>query len=408
MNSTTALPMLSIIIPSRGRRDSLIRLLNSLSRQAYPADRVEVIVALDGDLDRSANAVRAIPQPWPLQVVVLKGAGRSRHQGNGAAITRNKGAAYAVGDLLVFLDDDVIPVENTLLLEHADAHGHGVAAVIGPCPPRLHEVTGMWAQQVRNWWVEQSSHIVSTSRLTFTDVLTGNLSMPRDLFSDLGGFSAMPRREDWELGYRLEKLGVRIRAAPGAAVQHDADLSLQSALDDRWREGAGDVALARLHPEILARLPLASLEWLAPRSQRVAELAISRAQIVTALVSLTRYPLAVLDRSGARREFHAVLRRAQFMAYWGGVGSAVGGLVSWRKLRDACHPVERSAPAVDLYDGAGLPELEGAAEVEVRYRGMELGRAPIIWGGLPFNHRQFTETLVKRYGHLAYGRCGSI
>ncbi len=394
-------PFLSIVIPSRGRRASLLRLLDVLRRQNYPADRTEVIVALDGDLDGSHAAVTAIRWPWPLCTVVLEAKGSSRHEGHGAAIARNRGAALASGDVLLFLDDDVIPTNDGVLMAHALGHAQGVAAVIGPCPPHLHRVDGVCAQQIRNWWTDQSERLVNAATLTFTDVLTGNLSVPRVVFSDVGGFEPMPRREDWELGYRLQRAGIALRAAPAAVVLHDADLSLQSAIEDRRREGAGDVAFARLHPQVLARLPLAGLSELGGRWQAVGRLAITSGPSTQPFLVSARGALAVLERAGMRREFSGLFRRVQFVAYWSGVGSAVGDLAGWNKLRDACRQAATPAPIFDLLGQAGLPDLDGAAEVRVSYGGVELGRAPVLWGGLPFDDRRFTETVVDRFAYLA-------
>lgn len=401
------LPSLSVVIPSRGRRESLLRLLGALALQDYPTAQVEVIVAIDGDLDGSDAAIRAERWPWPVRAVLLESPGRSLHEGNGAAVARNRGAAIAEHELLLFLDDDVIPAGTGVLLAHARAHEEQGVAVIGPCPPHLLQVDGFWAQQVRNWWIDQSERLVRNANLTFTDVLTGNLSLTRRTFAAIGGFTPMPRREDWELGYRLQRAGIGLRAAPAAAVVHDADLSLQSALEDRRREGAGDVSFATAHPEVLAQLPLAALPGLGRATRRAAELAITRNRAVGVCLLSARGALALLERSGLRREFSSLLRRAQFMSYWSGVGTAVGDLAGWRALEEAGRTAAGPAPTFDLRDDASLPTLDGAAEVRVAYGGVELGRAPVLWGGLPFDGTQFTETIVHRFAYLTIPHDGA-
>ena len=77
---------------------------------------VEIIVVVDGSTDGTAEALAAIDCPFPLRVV---------EQGNcGAASARNRGAAIAVNDIILFLDDDMI-ADPRLLDEHARLHRDG-------------------------------------------------------------------------------------------------------------------------------------------------------------------------------------------------------------------------------------------------------------------------------------------
>jgi hypothetical protein len=86
---------------------------------------------------------------------------------------------------------------------------------------------------VRNWWVDHAARLSSGLPLSFTDAGTGNLSVPRTTPLELGGFDDLPRREDWELGYRLQRAGIRVVPALGAVVTHGADLDVANSLSDR-------------------------------------------------------------------------------------------------------------------------------------------------------------------------------
>jgi len=52
------LPHVSVIIPTYNRKDSLLRTLDSLSRQTYPAECFEVIVVDDGGCDGTEVVAR--------------------------------------------------------------------------------------------------------------------------------------------------------------------------------------------------------------------------------------------------------------------------------------------------------------------------------------------------------------
>ena len=92
----------------------------------------------------------------------------------------------------------------------------------------------------------------------FVDVLSGNASMPTELFRRLGGFEekfAAHRREDYDLGVRALRAGVRAVHAPDAVARHEFRLSTRGAIAASGREGSGDALLAARWPEVVSTLP---------------------------------------------------------------------------------------------------------------------------------------------------------
>src|SRR5579859_3487825 len=106
-------PFVSIVTPTYNRRTSLDRLLGALGKQTYPADRFELVVVDDGSLDGSVEYLRSLRLPFRLRVF------EQAHAGPAAA--RNLGVARAEGRLVLFLDDDVLPLPE-LIAEHVQTH----------------------------------------------------------------------------------------------------------------------------------------------------------------------------------------------------------------------------------------------------------------------------------------------
>src|SRR5258707_10281865 len=98
--------MLSVVIPTYNRCASLRRLLDALARQTLSADRFEVIVVDDGSSDGTRELLRTLKTPYALVSI------EQPNQGPGAA--RNRGVRAASGDLILFLDDDVVPMDDLL------------------------------------------------------------------------------------------------------------------------------------------------------------------------------------------------------------------------------------------------------------------------------------------------------
>lgn len=96
-----AIPLFSVVIPTRHRNDLLAQCLDCLKPgiQTLSADQYEVIVTDDGS-NSTAEELIQHHYPW---VKWVPGAGK------GPAANRNNGARYARGKWLVFTDDDCIP-----------------------------------------------------------------------------------------------------------------------------------------------------------------------------------------------------------------------------------------------------------------------------------------------------------
>lgn len=337
------LPGVSIVIPTRGRREHVVRLLAEIEAQDYPDELVETIVVVDGDVDGTATAIRTGRWRRPVTVVVLD-APAGPGDGNGAAAARNAGADRAERELLVFLDDDLVPLGPELLRAHAAVHDGGPVLGVGPCPVDLRDAHDLFAQRLRNWWVQATVDLLRVRELGATDLLSGNLSVRREDFERLGGFAAVPRREDWELGARALAAGFAIRCAPGAgALQTVVDLSIATALADRRREGAGDVLIARRFPAYASGLPLGAWHRHTPRTEALVRAVLRRPALADRIARAARPALRACERAGARAQHAALLDRCSLASYWAGVAQAAGGEPGWDRLA-AALPLEDPAP----------------------------------------------------------------
>ena len=95
--------MLSVIIPTKDRCDVFKETLNTLMRAVEGMD-AEVIVVND-----STTPLEVEPELFVPTVKILQ------NPKSGVASARNYGAANALGDLLLFLDDDILVSKKSLL-----------------------------------------------------------------------------------------------------------------------------------------------------------------------------------------------------------------------------------------------------------------------------------------------------
>jgi GT2 family glycosyltransferase len=398
---------LSVVIPSRGRRNQLAAVLRALDDQVHPDELVEYIVVIDGDIDGSGAAVRQLELRRRVVVVVLDAPSGDRHHGNGAGFARNAGAARAIHEILLFLDDDVLPRDDRLFTNHLRRHSDGDGdhvAVVGPCVPtaqrRGHRATAHEIA-IRLWWSDHARRLATGDLLDYADFGTGNVSIRRELFERLGGFANIPRREDWEFGRRFTTGGGSIVAAADAVVFHDADYDVHSALHDRFREGQGDASMATNDPALVHWTPLA--EWSTARRRRrgLMQMMLRASDGALAASGVAAVALSALDRMGLRHRHGQLKHLVNAAAYWAGVGAELGGEAGWHELRRVAAGTTRSStlPLEDL--SSWVPPRPGSVdEVVVTFDGHPLLVAPVFWGELPWDRTRFLTRVLANAAPL--------
>ena len=231
----------SVVIPYYEAPDALARTLAALERQDYPRHLVEVVVVDDG----STPPLSAPATTLDLRVEYQEDLGFR------AATARNTGARAARGDILLFLDCDMVP-EAWWITSHARWH-HAARDVLSLGfrahvdmddidPASLRDQAGPLADlfkgrtSTRPEWIE--FHMVRTEELTsgshdiFRVVTSGNLGVGRWFFDEVGGFDESFNRwgmEDTEFGYRAYARGAVLVPERAAFCWHQGEGSAPSA-----------------------------------------------------------------------------------------------------------------------------------------------------------------------------------
>ena len=319
----------SVVIPSCNRAAKLDLLLAALAAQDTEQP-FEVIVVLDGCADNS----REVLETWQKAEVFAALRWREQmHQGQ--AIARNTGSFLARAEVLLFLDDDVLP-DPDLIERHLAHHVSSERLVVlGDCEivrasDRSLAELSMWM-----WW-EDTNHrrAAANQPASYRDFCTGNLSIRRDDFARVGGFDndfTGYGREDYELGYRLLRSGVRFVADRGARARHFNTSTVRRMGRAARHEAVGDVLIAKKHPELTAGLRLMPTDDL--RSKFAGALAMFAPWLGVTLCFALRGLLAVAERFRLRRRWRAGVDFIWTYSYWRGLHDALGSLKAVRALR---------------------------------------------------------------------------
>lgn len=206
MRPAAPAPTVTVVVPVHRDSPAFRRALAAVTRLDPPAD--EVVVAVDGPDD----ALAAVALEHGARVVQLA-------RGQGPAVARNAAARAARGDVLFFVDADVVVRPDTvgLVRDHLARHP-GVSAVIGtyddePADP------GFFSQY-KNLL---NHHVHQTARLEGSTFWGACGAVRREAFEAVRGFDprySRPTVEDIELGYRLTDRGAQVHVVKALQVKH--------------------------------------------------------------------------------------------------------------------------------------------------------------------------------------------
>lgn len=194
--------MWSIIIPTYNRLPILQKCLQAMEAQDF-TEHYEIVVVDDGSTDGTVEFLHSHRTKFP-HVRLFQ----QNHEG--AAIARNTGIDVALGDIIVFIDSDLV-VTPVFLSSHAKAlAGSDRAFTYGRV-------------------INTSNFEDPTSEpLKFTDLsnaffATGNVAIAKHWLIEAGKFDTSFRQygwEDLELGVRLKNLGLKLIKCPDAVGYH--------------------------------------------------------------------------------------------------------------------------------------------------------------------------------------------
>ncbi len=195
---------ISVQICTYNRRDLIAKSLDALFSQDYPRDRYEIVLVDDGSSDGTGEMIKSLDAPCRLNY--------SYQENAGLATARNKGIRAAMGEFILFVDDDIM-ASKSLLSEHVMTH-------------RAHP------KSVVRGWVNHVDDLEKTDdkipRFTMQDISTAffwtsNVSVAREYLEAAGMFDETFKEygwEDLELGLRLKSLGLKLQYNRDAVVFH--------------------------------------------------------------------------------------------------------------------------------------------------------------------------------------------
>ena len=203
--------LISVVIPTFNRLPILIKCLNALENQSLINDlhHYEIVIVDDGSTDGTTEWLKNNMDVFP-HLRLLEQSHR------GPAIGRNLGVQNSKGDLIVFIDSDLV-VDKFFLSNHVDS------------------LTSAW-KKLGNRKCFTYGSVINTSNfnnpnsepfklqdLSWAYFATGNVAIDKKVLEISGLFDSSFQLygwEDLELGERLRTMGVKLIKCPKAIGYH--------------------------------------------------------------------------------------------------------------------------------------------------------------------------------------------
>ncbi len=224
----------SIVIPTFNGAKRISKCLDALLGQVAGRE-IEVLVVDDGSTDNTAEIVARYPT---VRLI--------RQANAGPAIARNLGASEAHGDILLFTDDDCVPMPDWLDAMFGPFSDSQVIGAKGTYRTRQKELT---ARFVQIEYEDKYRLMAGPDSIDFID--TYSAAFVRERFLEMRGYDTsfpVACAEDVELSYRMSAQGWIMKFAPAAIVYHTHPDTFSKYLRKKYKFAFWRVLAVRKNP----------------------------------------------------------------------------------------------------------------------------------------------------------------
>jgi len=233
-------PLISVIIPVYKDPGGLKDTLSSLINQDFNKSLYEIIIADNNSKDNTVEVEKEYKINFPNLIKITI---EDEIQSSYAA--RNKGITLSKGEILVFIDADMVvksdflkKINNAMMPGDINIAGFNVDIYL-----KNKSVAGIY-DQITGFNIEETiknKHFVSTNCMV----------IKKDVFNKAGFFDErLASGGDREFGYRAWRMGHELHFLKDVSINHPAKKGIRELYKRYFRLGQGIADLQFYHPDI--------------------------------------------------------------------------------------------------------------------------------------------------------------
>jgi glycosyltransferase involved in cell wall biosynthesis len=182
----------SIVIPCKNEQDNIGKLLDHLRRQSAYRQDVPIIIADAASTDHTLTIIEEYRTVFGMNIKVV--------EGGYPATGRNRGAAYANSEFVLFFDADILPADDYFVEEVLSLATERELDCVGTY---IKTVDGNWKDKL--FWAAHNA--ILSMYLVFGPFTTGMFMCFRlETFRAMGGFDErIVLGEDFDLTHRVKR-----------------------------------------------------------------------------------------------------------------------------------------------------------------------------------------------------------
>jgi glycosyltransferase involved in cell wall biosynthesis len=214
------LPKVSVVIPVHNNVDRLPITLETLQKQTYPQELLEIIVVDNNSSDGSDSIASQFAN---INLIYQKDI-------QNAAATRNAGIIAATGEIIAFIDADCVPaldwIERAIInIYQCNCDRIGGRVIVQPLSPNSPTPALLDALYSFNQELLVKNYQAA---------MTGNFIAKKEVFQEIGHFNSdFFELEDIDLGVRATTAGFSITYADDCIVYHEP----RNTIFQMWKKG---------------------------------------------------------------------------------------------------------------------------------------------------------------------------
>jgi GT2 family glycosyltransferase len=226
-------PLVTVVIPTRNRLKNIQLAVTALARQTWPVSHMELVVVDNLSTDGTPDWVEELQVRAPYRVTLVR-----QEIDGGPASSRSAGWRVSRGQILVFLDSDIEPIDQWIeiavaFLEENPDTGMVGGILVYASRPDLVNIYGGALTPLGLGWDGYTACLAAEvpRRLDLLWTPTAALAVRREVFERVGSFDETYyySYEDSDFGWRANLAGFRCACLSELVAKHDSLPTLRPA-----------------------------------------------------------------------------------------------------------------------------------------------------------------------------------